>query len=282
MDPQHQRLAEARAQLDTKALKKTIKEFYAILSPSSSPEQLQAAHATFLIGLDQLAQHLGKAERIEQVTGWEVEGYRSEVASLEHASSETRQRLQSLEARLAQAQQERARRIEYDGLARVIGKLPDRAKGDETITRLSSDIAVLQSESAEYAQTWAARKEAFGDIVGRLVGMQEAIRDEKAEQDRRRALDDADADADGDEADESAAAASAPMTASNSNAAPLDPNAKEFVPAGAMGGGGEGGEEDVEMAEGGEAAEEEEAQEQEGGEASRKGSEEREEGEMSV
>ncbi|GAA5824478.1 hypothetical protein JCM11251_000439 [Rhodosporidiobolus azoricus] len=281
MDPQHQRLAEARAQLDTKALKKTIKEFYALLATTSSPEQLQAAHATFLIGLDQLAQHLGKAERIEQVTGWEVDGFKSEVAALEKSSLETRQRLQSLETRLAQAQQERARRIEYDGLARTIGKLPDRAKGEETITRLTSDISVLSSESAEYAQTWQARKEAFGDIVGRLVGMQEAIRDEKAEQDRRRALDDADAEENDDQP------GSAAMTASNSTTGPaaLDPNAKEFVPG--AGGTKEAGEgvvegEDVEMAEGDEQVEQ-------GGQASRgvsqereEGEEEREEGEMSV
>lgn len=91
-------------------------------------------------------------------------------------------------------------------------------------------------------------------------------REEKAEQTRRRALDDADADADadGDETLDSTPA-SAAMTAQNSTAgagAVLDPTAAAFVPGG--GGGGTEGEEDVEMGDGEVAAG---SQEAEGGEA---------------
>ncbi|GAA5853005.1 hypothetical protein JCM8547_004766 [Rhodosporidiobolus lusitaniae] len=215
-------LADQRASLDSRLLKKTIKDFYALLSASRAGEELQAAHSTFLVGLDQLAQHLGRAEKVEQVTQWEVDEYRQEASSLEQQSTDTRLRLHVLEEKLDSAKKERARRIEYDGLARGIGKVPDRSKGQETIARLTSDIASLTSESAEYASTWRLRKDAFGDIVGRLQGMQEAIRDEKAEQARRLALD---ADADADEEP-----GSAEMSANPSSTGALDPNAKEFVP----------------------------------------------------
>ncbi|GAA6034539.1 hypothetical protein JCM8097_005383 [Rhodosporidiobolus ruineniae] len=268
-------LADARAQADSKALKKTIKEFYALLSTDKSTDELQAAHATFLIGLDQLAQHLGKAAKVEQVTQWEVESYRADAASLEQTSTETRARLSALKTRLADAQQERARRIEYDGLARVIQKLPEREKGQETITRIASDISALAAEADQYSQTWDARRNAFGEIVRSLEGMQEAIRDEKAEQERRRALDDADADED------PSAPASAAMTASNSAAGPggaLDPTAKEFVPGAGGATAGEGGEEDVEMRDEGE-GEAEAGRPEEGEEQAGRGSD-REEGQM--
>ncbi|GAA6018260.1 hypothetical protein JCM10207_002889 [Rhodosporidiobolus poonsookiae] len=264
-------LADTRATVDTKALKKTVKDFHALLSAQKQGEELQAAHAAFLISLDQLAQHLAKAERIEQVAGWEVDEYRSQAAHLEESSSETRQKLLTLEDRLVQAQQERARRIEYDGLAKTIGKLPDRTKGQETITRLTDDISNLRAESAQYADTWRLRKEAFGDIVDRLEKMQGDIRDEKAEQERRRALD-ADADADG---EDDSAAASAPMTAANSQS--LDPTAAPFVP-GTGAGAAEG---DVEMRDDGEGAAEGREEGQESTEEEGQMQDvEREEGEM--
>ncbi|BGP17087.1 hypothetical protein JCM10213_006883 [Rhodosporidiobolus nylandii] len=268
-------LADTRAQSDVKLLKKTIKEFYALLSPSLSAEELQAAHATFLIGLDQLKQHLAKKDRVEAVAAWEVDEYRRDAAALETSSLETRSKLTELEARLQRAQQDRARRIEYDAKAREIAKVVTREKGEESLARLTSDLSSLCSEASEYAQTWAQRHAAFSEIVSALGGMMEGIRDEKAEQARRRALD----DADGEDEDAAGGTASAPMTAQTS----LDPNAKPFVPGEAAPptaeGGGEGGE-DVEMRD--------QEQEQEGGEGqeaqetqgSREDGEEREDGEV--
>ncbi|GAA5979721.1 hypothetical protein JCM11641_004064 [Rhodosporidiobolus odoratus] len=246
-------LADVRAQIDTKILKKTVQSFYALLSADRQGQQLQASHATFLIALDQLAQHLAKQTRLDHVTQLEVDQYRRDALALSQQSDETLLKLSSLKERLERAKQERARRIEYDALAKGIAKLPDRAKGEETLDRLSSDIAHLRQEAADYSSTWQTRKEAFGDIVGRLEGMQESIRDEKAEQTRRRALDDADGDADADPDDStttspSASADDATQSKSNrhSRAATLDPNAQPFVPGGGEEASGQG-EGDVEM-----------------------------------
>ncbi|GAA5902074.1 hypothetical protein JCM5296_006597 [Sporobolomyces johnsonii] len=221
LDQEAQRkLAESRAQSDTKAIKKAIKDFYSLLNPAITGEHLQAAHANFLVGLDQLEQQLAKTQRIEHVTNWEVQGYHDEAAAIEQHSTETRQKLVTLGDRLVAAQQERARRIEYDGLAKTIAKLPDRHKGVESHSKLVADIDLLRQEEQTYAETWKTRKLAFDAIVSSLEVMQEAIRDEKAEQDRRRALDEDDADADADAEEALAVAAS------------LDPHAKPFVPSG--------------------------------------------------
>ncbi|BGP49184.1 hypothetical protein JCM10450v2_005067 [Rhodotorula kratochvilovae] len=224
------KLAEARAASDTKVLKKTIAAFYALLDPSASGDKLHANHASLDVALDQLAQLLDRANRIAQVTGWEIDSYRAEVGSLE-----TSAKLGELGDKLRSAQQERARRIEYDGLARVIARLPDRQKGHEQHARLESDIALLLAESQTYAETWQARKLAFDAIVSSLEVMQEAIRDEKAEQERRRALDEDDADAED-------------SPAAGGGAAALDPTAKEFVPGAPAPEGAGGADEDVAMA----------------------------------
>lgn len=51
--------------------------------------------------------------------------------SAEATSAETSNRLVDLTERLREAQQERARRIEYDTIAKTISKLPTREKGKE-------------------------------------------------------------------------------------------------------------------------------------------------------
>ncbi|GAA6002915.1 uncharacterized protein JCM10292_001371 [Rhodotorula paludigena] len=227
MDPEFvPSLAETRASSDTKVLKKAIQGFYALLAEDATGDKLQAAHANFEVGLGQLEQLLDKAKRIEQVTAWEVEGYRNEVVSLEQSSGETSAKLVSLGERLVAAQQERARRIEYDAIAKTITRLPDREKGKESQDKLVADIELLRQEERTYAETWRTRKLAFDAIVTSLEAMQEAIREEKAEQERRRALDEDDSE----ELTDAAAPPPAAAAAGEGQGAPLDPTAKPFVP----------------------------------------------------
>ncbi|GAA5914162.1 THO complex subunit 7 family protein [Sporobolomyces salmoneus] len=220
MDQEAQRvLAESRAQSDTKQLKKAIKEFYTLLKPAHPPDQLEALHTSFSITLSQLSTHLTKSSRIQQTTSYEIQQYRQEQSEIEQQSLLTKRRIEELVEKLERAKEERSRRIEYDSLTRVINRLPDREKGQESQEKLQKDIELLKQEEQTYSETWNTRKLAFDSIVSSLETMQEAIRDEKAEQERRRALDDA-------EDDDEAGPESAPLTANPS----LDPNAAPFVP----------------------------------------------------
>ncbi|GAA5936413.1 THO complex subunit 7 family protein [Sporobolomyces koalae] len=215
-------LAEYRAQSDTKLLKKSIKDFYALLNPALSPEQLEASHTTLQITLDQLEYYLSKPTRIRSATVVEIEQYRAQQLEIDQHSLETRTRIEQLSNELVQAKRERSRRIEYDAQTKIITKLPDRAKGTESQTKLEADIQLLKQEEQTYSETWSTRKLAFDSIVESLESMQEAIRDEKAEQERRRALDDAEEE-EGTNAPETA-------TSNPSNLTALDPNATPFVP----------------------------------------------------
>ncbi|BGP56259.1 hypothetical protein JCM8202_001421 [Rhodotorula sphaerocarpa] len=246
--------AAVRAQSDTKPLKKAMRDFYALLADDARGDKLIAAHAVLTIGLDQLEHQLGKTRRIDLASQTEIAQYRAQVAQLEHTSEETRHRLVALRQRLEAAQQERARRIEYDAIAKTISQLPDRQKGQESLDKLNEDIERLRQEERTYAETWQARKVAFDGIVSNLETMQEAIRDEKAEQERRRALD---AEEEEDDASRAAGAAGAKLgggSSTNGASTPaaveaeaemgedagteargpgggsLDPNARPFVP----------------------------------------------------
>ncbi|GAA5854766.1 hypothetical protein JCM5353_006490 [Sporobolomyces roseus] len=268
-------LAENRAQSDTKSLKKAIKEFYSLLKPTLKGDQLEASHTTFNISLDQLSTHLSKCEKIRNMTSFEIDNYHSEQLSIDQASEETRSKIEELKKRLIAAKGERSRRIEYDHLSKIIGKLPDREKGIESQKKLLDDISLLKMEEENYSQTWSTRKDNFDSIVKALETMQEAIRDEKAEQERRRALDD-DNDAEPEPEDSQ-------INTMGEGGAQLDPNAREFVPGKKEGEGGQE-EEDVEMGEareeGEEEGEEREMNKGDEGDGERKAEESVEEGEM--
>ncbi|KAL8292105.1 hypothetical protein RQP46_001571 [Phenoliferia psychrophenolica] len=185
-----QELARIRASGDAKTLKKLIKDFYRLVSPETTGDEIQAAHAAFVVGLDQLTLQLVKTQRIDSMTATEVANYEREAQSIEQTHAQTTEKLSSLSATLMLAQRDRGRTIEYDLIAKDVGKLPDRAQGLQSRSKLNEDIQVLQDEREQYTETWGRRRAEFGEIVDRLTTMSEAISDEKNEQERRRALDD--------------------------------------------------------------------------------------------
>ncbi|KAK4054601.1 hypothetical protein OIO90_003413 [Microbotryomycetes sp. JL221] len=187
-----QELARLRAQHDAKALKKAIKDFYRLTQPAVAVDELQAAHEIFQGSLEHLTAQLARTKRLRHVTEVEVKGYVEEAAQSDAGSAHATERIALLKAELTSAQRERARRVEYDALARTINSLPSREKGLETRARLEADILALKQEENAYEDTWEQRRQAFDAIVTSLEAMREAIRDEKAEQERRRALDEDD------------------------------------------------------------------------------------------
>ncbi|KDE06092.1 hypothetical protein MVLG_03511 [Microbotryum lychnidis-dioicae p1A1 Lamole] len=196
----------------------------------SHPINLKQPTPVFLIGLDQLSQQLVKPKRIRKVTQIEVSGYQDDALVLERTARETIQSIEALRTRLALAQQERARRIEYDAIARTIKKLPDRAKGSEAIAKLHQDIALLESEEATYSSTWAHRQVSFDSIVQSLETMSEAIRLEKLDQDRRKALEENDEDDQVQNAGGNLAGGGGDDSIGKSGV--LNPNATSFEPGG--------------------------------------------------
>lgn len=118
-----------------------------------------------MTSLEQLSQQLSRTTRLQRVTKLEIQGYEHDSAQIgqfcipwirhiylqfhalipyhhrdfiaESSSVEISDKITALKSRLVDAQQERARRIEYDQLAKSIGKLPDRTKGTECVDCIS-------------------------------------------------------------------------------------------------------------------------------------------------
>ena len=82
-------------------------------------------------------------------------------------------------------------RKEYDDLAEKITSnrlLRPREDQHANLAKLNAEIADLERESQEYAQTWSERRLQFGRIIEEGMQLRRLIRDEKEEVERREGM----------------------------------------------------------------------------------------------
>ncbi len=92
---------------------------------------------------------------------------------------------------LEDAQRTLALRKEYDDLAEKITSnrlLRPREDQHINLAKLNAEIADLEKESQEYAQTWSERRQQFGRIIEEGMQLRRLIRDEKEEVERREGM----------------------------------------------------------------------------------------------
>ena len=92
---------------------------------------------------------------------------------------------------LEDAQSTLALRKEYDDLAEKITSnrlLRPREDQHANLAKLNAEIADLERESQDYAQTWSERRQQFGRIIEEGMQLRRLIRDEKEEVERREGM----------------------------------------------------------------------------------------------
>ncbi|KAL8999204.1 MAG: hypothetical protein Q9169_001869 [Polycauliona sp. 2 TL-2023] len=129
----------------------------------------------------------------------ERERYAAEKLKIQATAQAVRDNTSELRVQLVEAQKKLALRKEYDQLAEKITSnrlLRPRAEQHPNLHKLNEEIAELDRESQEYAQTWSERREQFGKIIEEGMQLRRLIRDEKEEVERREGMED-----DGEEGD---------------------------------------------------------------------------------
>ncbi|MCJ1281736.1 hypothetical protein MMC26_001058 [Xylographa opegraphella] len=123
----------------------------------------------------------------------ERERYAGEKVRIEATAQEVRESTTELRSQLEDAQRTLALRKTYDELAEKITSnrlLRSREDQHVNLEKLNSEIAELERESKEYAQTWSERREQFGRIIEEGMHLRRLIRDEKEEVERREGMED--------------------------------------------------------------------------------------------
>lgn len=121
----------------------------------------------------------------------ERERYAAEKLTIEATAQAVRENTAELRLQLEEAQITLALRKEYDELAEKITSnrlLRPREDQHANLAKLDAEIAELERESEEYAQTWAERREQFGKIIDEGMQLRRLIRDEKEEVERREGM----------------------------------------------------------------------------------------------
>ena len=121
----------------------------------------------------------------------ERERYAAEKLKIQATAQAVRDNTAELRVQLEDAQRTLALRKEYDDLAEKITSnrlLRPREDQHINLAKLNAEIADLEKESQEYAQTWSERRQQFGRIIEEGMQLRRLIRDEKEEVERREGM----------------------------------------------------------------------------------------------
>lgn len=117
--------------------------------------------------------------------------YAQKKLKIEETAQAVRDNTADLRVQLAEAQSTLAMRKEYDALAEKITSnrlLRPRDEQHANLQKLHAEIAELERESQEYAETWNRRRQQFDKIIDQTTEMQHQIKDEKEEVERREGM----------------------------------------------------------------------------------------------
>lgn len=131
----------------------------------------------------------------------ERQRYATEKLRILETMHSVRENTNELRTQLEEAQRVLAMRKSYDELAEKITSnrlLKPREDQQANLQKLQIEIADLEKESKDYAETWTERREQFGRIVEEGMQLRRLIRDEKEEVERREGMQE---DQDGDDGD---------------------------------------------------------------------------------
>lgn len=121
----------------------------------------------------------------------ERERYAAEKLKIQATAQAVRENTTELRVQLEEVQKTLALRKTYDELAEKITNnrlLRPREDQHANLEKLNAEIADLERESRDYAQTWSERRQQFGRIIEEGMQLRRLIRDEKEEVERREGM----------------------------------------------------------------------------------------------
>lgn len=140
---------------------------------------------------------IGRLQFLQSANTAQRERYAAERVSIHDTCNRVRDNTAQLRLQLSAAQETRARRTAWDGLARAIldnKSLQERPKALAGIAKLEEECRQLEAESETYTVTWRERREQFSRIMDESMRLRRLIRDEKEEVERREGMDEGEGD----------------------------------------------------------------------------------------
>ncbi|WAR60296.1 hypothetical protein PtB15_9B233 [Puccinia triticina] len=159
-------------------------------------EELQIVHMSFILELRQLIKTLKelKGTRAVELNRSESRQLEIERNRLEEQARQEKLKILNLESQLDQARRDRRNKIQYEEIGKEVRRFSDRFQSADRINGLAREIESLLEEQGFYAERWASRRAQFDTVISNLEVLQESIKEEKADADRKKALNDDESD----------------------------------------------------------------------------------------
>lgn len=161
-------------------------------SADALAEEIKIIHMSFLIELNNLIKTLKdfKLSKVIDLCKSELNQLEIERINLEDQASKEKMLIQDLEFQLEQARRDRKNKMLYEEIGKEVRRFSDRFQSADRINGLAREIDSLLEEQGFYAERWASRRAQFDTVILNLEVLQESIKEEKADADRKKALND--------------------------------------------------------------------------------------------
>ncbi|KAJ1547147.1 hypothetical protein HK405_006553 [Cladochytrium tenue] len=174
-----------RLTVETRPLKRVIHRFRALqdAAASSNPEAISTAVADLLVDLDAFEMNLQKQLIVHGVNRQDVEHYEQEKKSIGKAMKQAEADIEELKVQLAEEQQLRRNRQEYDALAAKINELPTREESLSNTAMLEAEISQLRAALERHTVSLERRRELLSVVSREVQGARVAVADDRTEAD---------------------------------------------------------------------------------------------------
>ena len=122
-----------------------------------------------------------KHKLVQAMNQGELHNYELLYESIEEGIVKTRAEIQTSKEELVQARNIRRNRMEYDALAKVICKNPDRDSTGKKLSEIRTDLAALQKTEEALDEKLELRKKQFHVLVHTIHQLQSLLDMEKKE-----------------------------------------------------------------------------------------------------
>merc|ERR1712080_315216 len=118
-----------------------------------------------------------KSKMVQKMNGTEAENYEKLYEKIKNDISQAETQIKQTKEEVVQARKIRRNRMEYDALAKVINKNPDRATQGKKIKEIKADLESLRATEASLEDKLESRKKQFHVLVQSIHNLQ-ALLDE--------------------------------------------------------------------------------------------------------
>ncbi|XP_030828939.1 THO complex subunit 7 homolog [Strongylocentrotus purpuratus] len=168
-------LIEGESGGDDRRISNLLKTFVKWCHTDQTKEECTVTYQKMLMMLCQVDFATERTQLIHQMNIREMSNYEELYSTIEHNIKDAHQQINACKTELSDAKRERKNRQEYDTLAKVIQKQPDRKETLNKLQELDKDLGELNSTKESLEQKLEDRKKQFHVLISAIHELQRIL-----------------------------------------------------------------------------------------------------------